>query len=524
MAFTHPGSRGLRTYLLLSGLAAHAAAAAVLLAWMLLFPDHGLGDLLHKAKQRFGDSHPTATALIDATIRVTGLQPASRAAKRTVTLPDFPGPDEWPAQGPQAEGFTRVPYDELGIPQQAAQGPFLLGPDDELVPVRDAKGLLNALKRAKPGQIITLAPGTYHVRRRAIGLGSAGLPGRPIVVRAEHPGDVRIELDTLEGFYVDRPYWVFENLSIHGACGNDSRCEHAFHVVGDAVGTVLRNNELVDFNAPLKVNGLFDAEGDRFPDFGLVHNNNVYNTRVRKTGNPVTLLNINAGNGWVVSANFIADFAKGQSNRISYAAFMKSNSSDGVFERNLVVCHWRLPPEGGVRVGLSFGGGGSGANISRQRSNRTEHTAGIMRNNIIARCPLDVGIYLNKAARTQIYNNALIGTTGIDVRFATSTASIHNNILDGRIADRDGGHHSADNNLGARSCSWFARVFGGCSSADYYQAPLSGDLRVTAVERVIDQGNNDPRRELDFCGNPRHAPTDIGPIEYGAGPLCLPTL
>ena len=118
---------------------------------------------------------------------------------------------------------------------------------------------------------------------------------------------------------------------------------------------LIRNNEMIDFNAPLKVNGLFRGETDRFPDHGLVHNNTVHNIRVRETSNPVSLLNLNAGDGWVVSPNFIADFAKGGGNRVSYAAFMKSNSRNGVFERNLVVCHWRLQPQGGVRIGLSFG-------------------------------------------------------------------------------------------------------------------------------------------------------------------------
>lgn len=54
----------------------------------------------------------------------------------------------------------------------------------------------------------------------------------------------------------------------------------------------------------------------------------------------------------VVEANRISDFEKGGGDTISYAAFLKGNSKDGVFERNLVVCSEHF--SGGVRVGLSF--------------------------------------------------------------------------------------------------------------------------------------------------------------------------
>ncbi|MCK7578179.1 MAG: hypothetical protein MZV65_22195 [Chromatiales bacterium] len=333
-----------------------------------------------------------------------------------------------------------------------------------------------------------------------------------------------LELDTLEGFFVDHSYWVFENLKIRGICSNDSQCKHAFHVVGNAVGTVLRNNELVDFNAALKVNGQFSDHGDRFPDHGLVHNNFVYNTRVRQTDNPVTLLNINAANGWVVSANFIADFAKGAGDRVSYAAFMKSNSQNGVFERNLVVCHWKIMPQSGIRVGLSFGGGGMAARFCRKRDSTIEHTDGIMRNNIIARCPTDVGIYLNKSASTEIYSNLLINTRGIDVRFETSSALIHDNILDGRIAERDGGQFKATNNLLEAKCGLFLQWLGRCGTSYWYANALAGDLRIVLPEKIVSLNNNSERiGESEFCGNSRRYPSALGPIDYGSNQLCFPT-
>src|SRR3546814_10210085 len=70
----------------------------------------------------------------------------------------------------------------------------------------------------------------------------------------------------LEGFRVLAPFWIFENLVIEGTCETDHRCEHAFHIVGDAVGTVIQNNWVTDFNAAVKVNG----KDGRYPDAGII--------------------------------------------------------------------------------------------------------------------------------------------------------------------------------------------------------------------------------------------------------------
>ena len=509
----------LARYLFVSGLLAHLAAAAVLVH----FKSTGVTAhyYVNKVADRLDrDSSPTRH--VARFTRFLLLDSGLLSDPATLSLPSFPGPDAWPAQATRAEGFRRLRFDERGVPLQSSPGPFRPGVADRVIRVTDARSLQRALKAAEAGDVITLEAGVYRFGQRRISLGSGGTPAAPIVVRAERLGDAVLELDTLEGFFVDSPYWLFENLEIRGSCSNDSRCEHAFHVVGEAHGTTLRNNRLIDFNAPLKVNGSFGGGRPRFPDYGLVHNNAVFNTRIRNTGNPVTLLNINAGNGWVVSANFIADFAKGRSDRVSYAAFMKSNSEGGIFERNLVVCHWKLPLDEGVRVGLSFGGGGSSASISRGGSNVVEHSGGIMRHNVIARCPRDVGIYLNRAAGTRIRNNLLVGTRGIDVRFGTSWAFIADNVLDGRIFARDGGSFRATNNLVEESCGWIDRVRGRCGSDYWYAAPLRGDLRLVALETFLGMRRSAEPTGLDFCGRPRPERADIGPLQYGSSALCLP--
>ena len=502
-------------------MATHLAALLIFTVYRAFLPEYEIGEIIEKTRKRFGNDHPAITQA--ATQFLSILQVPVRKNPKDQKLPPFPGPQEWPLHGVIRSGFPAQKYDPRGVPIQASSAGSSSPVSLNTVQVDDVETLLKAVKNAQPGDAITLQPGTYALHGRRISLGGHGIPDAPIYVRAQNFGEVEIELDMLEGFFVDKSYWVFENLKIRGTCADDSDCEHAFHIFGPAIGVTIRNNELTDFNAALKVNGDRREGREIFPDFGLVQNNSLYNTRPRRTSKPSTPLNINSGNGWVVSANFIADFSKGKGNRVSYAAFMKGNSEGGVFERNLIVCHWRLPLDGDIRLGLSLGGGGTGDQFCRKGDCQTEHTGGIIRNNIIARCPADVGIYLNRAAQTQIHNNLLIANVGIDVRFETSSASIHNNIVEGKIRNRDGGIHHADNNVITSECSLFSRWLNSCSVEDLYSAPLAGDFRLRDGTRIVDKGNIDPQGTIDFCGTARNGRPDIGPIEYELIPPCLPT-
>src|SRR3546814_1462175 len=84
-----------------------------------------------------------------------------------------------------------------------------------------------------------------------------------------------------------------------------------------------------------------------------------------------------------------------------------------------------------IRIGFSFGGGGTAQRFCRNNSCTNEHYDGVARSNVIMDCPNDVGIYLNKSKGTLIHNNALINTRGIDVRFAGTSALIVNTVIDG---------------------------------------------------------------------------------------------
>jgi hypothetical protein len=348
------------------------------------------------------------------------------------------------------------------------------------VPVSTVAQLRSAVAAAQPGDVIRLAPGTYRLTS-TLSCNAHGQRGSPIIVRGDPPLAATIESDTLVAFRVDGAHWHFEDLVVRGVCAVDSDCEHAFQVTGDGTDVVLARNRLVDFNAQLKVNATFASDGGvRIPHRGLVEANEVFDTRPRTTSNPVTKLNIDTGDDWVVRDNFLHDFAKNGGNFTSSGSFMKSGGARGVYERNLVVCRGDGQATTDVRIGLSFGGGGTAPQFCFPAFNANvpcsvEHRDGVMRNNVIANCS-DVGIYINRGA----------------------------------IRARDMATFTSMNNVTGVSVGTFASA---------YRAPLTGDLYVTG--NVAPWVGMAPANALvtdDFCQRARGAgPFTVGALEHSLG-------
>jgi hypothetical protein len=312
-------------------------------------------------------------------------------------------------------------------PQGVAAGPGtrrLVASSDEL---------RQAVAAAQPGDLITLLPGVYRIPG-GIAASRAGSAAAPLTVRAEQPGSAVIEFAAIEGFAVTAPWWRFENLAIRGVCAAQGECEHAFHVSGGAHHFAAVNNTIADFNAHFKINGDHNA----FPDHGLIEANTLTNSAPRRTANPVTPVDLVAASDWTIRGNLISDFIKDDGDRISYGAFAKGAGARTLFERNVVLCEQRLQGLPGQRVGLSFGGGGTGKPYCRDRKCITEQDGGTMRANLVASCS-DAGIYVNSGAGSTILDNTVVDTAGVVVRFAESSATLDGNLVDGAIFSRDGG-------------------------------------------------------------------------------------
>jgi hypothetical protein len=340
---------------------------------------------------------------------------------------------------------ARLPALKLG-----AQALDLSKPAGNIILVTSADQARAAIAKANPGDVITFSPGVYQFSGTNISMDRAGREDARIIVRAEVPGTVKLQLSLLEGFYILAPYWTFENLYLQGNCEIQSNCEHAFHVVGNAHHFVARNNTIVDFNAHFKVNML----NQKIPDDGVIEYNSLSNSEVRHTESSVTLVDLVAASHWRIEHNSITDFIKAGSDRISYGVFVKGGGQENRITNNLIICEHHLRGEVGQRVGLSLGGGGTGKAFCRDHRCVTEQDRGIIESNLIMACS-DDGIYLNKAAASRIVKNTLIDTGGIEVRFAESTADVEENLVDGKIRSRDGGLIRSRDNIDTKMLSLF---------------------------------------------------------------------
>ncbi len=385
----------------------------------------------------------------------------------------------------------------LAVGAQAAAAPRTGG---RIVLVASADEARRALGAAAAGDTITFLPGKYRIKG-SIRLHRPGAPGAPVVVRADSPGSVVLELDAGEGFVVGAPWWTFENLDIRGVCARPAWCQHAFHVVGKGAHFVARNNRIADFNAHFKING--DSQG--YPDHGLIEANTLTNTAPRPTHSPVTPIDLVAANGWTVRANLITDFIKDGGDRVSYGAFAKGAASGTVFERNVVICEQTLHGRPGQRVGLSFGGGGTEKPYCRDGKCITEHDGGIMRANLVAGCS-DAGIYVNSGAGTRLLDNTLVDTAGVQVRFPESSAELDGNIIDGPVTQRDGALLRLGDNLDTPVAALYAGLH---RRRALFEAPQLLDLRWrgAAPQRTA------PRPSLDLCGAPRPLARAYGAFE-----------
>ena len=446
------------------------------------------GELIRYAEQRL-EGHDRLQAVA---LPVLGL------IQRQVERPVPPGGLPTLVKGQQASVLWPVSYDRSGVPLPAQPLRQRWVPPVPALRIHTAAEFAVAMAAVLPGQTIEVAPGDYLVDQ-ALQTGHAGTPQAPIVVRAAQPGTVVLRVATVQAFVVNQPYWVFENLTLRSVCTHDGDCEHAFHVVGRARATVLRNNRVEDFNAHIKFNG----EDGHWPDDGLVQFNTLTDNRPRQTDHPVTPIDLVAASGWRVADNLVSGFIKAGGDRVSYGLYMKGAGHGGRVERNLVVCTTRDISQAGVRVGMSFGGGGTVAESCRAARCAAEHIGGVMANNVVAYCN-DFGIDVFRSAGAIVAHNTLVNTAGIDVRRMPASATLIANVLDGRIRARDGGQVSLQSNL----VTYLPAVM---------DAPDRLALRWLSPP---DQVTVKPRVNEDFCADRR------GPMQWpgamGVRPVCSP--
>lgn len=338
-----------------------------------------------------------------------------------------------------------------------------------------APEIISAVNNAKAGDIITVAPGTYELP--GLRMKASGTVQHPIVLRAAKPGTVEFRSAATEFIKISAPDWIVENLDIAGTCGDDSDCEHAFHIVAHADRTIIRDNRIRDYNAHIKGNG----ENGRFPNDVVIENNWFFDTRPRVTDNPIAPVDVVGGSRWMVRGNLIADFAKRldhppmRTDDWSYGIFLKGNSERGMIAGNIVDCDIAAPPTRSIR-GISLGAAGTGPGLCDKGGDcRTEHRQGTIWGNIVLNCPAEPGLYLFQSEDTLVAGNIVVGTAGIAAVGIETNARISGNTLDGAIAVTGGATVTGfKNNV----------ILSGAATRQQYLLPLTGKAPIKGEEAL----------------------------------------
>lgn len=361
--------------------------------------------------------------------------------------------------------------------------------------VASTSELEDAMRRATAGQVIELLSGNYRIDK-TLYTRNAGQNLARITVRAAKANAAILEVGANAGFAVTKPFWTFENLRMVGVCQHDEYCEHAFHVTGEAQNTIIRNNHLEDFSAHIKVNGF----RGNWPDDGELSFNTLINTRPRNTSKPVTPFDLVGASRWLVADNYVANFVKADPKSTAYGLFMKGAGFAGRIERNVVVCTLGDISQPGTRVGISFGGGGSGAAYCRDGACEVEFSGGRAVNNIVAHCN-DFGIDVNRSRNSFIAHNTLINTGGIDVRGTGGSALAYGNLFEGIARARTGGILKTQMNENHGLESYFS----------------AADNLLLHWQKLPEKIPSHEAVPADLCGRPRPDGTLPGALEE-AGP------
>jgi hypothetical protein len=311
--------------------------------------------------------------------------------------------------------------------------------------VNNVVELKEAIATAIPGDVIMLADGEYEFEGKALNLGNPKYllqSDLPIVITSLNFRKSKIRVNSSVGFKITYKNWIISDIVFEGVCDSDARCEHAIHIVGDADNLQILGNDFVNFNAAIKSNGI-DAAGDSerlFPDFVFIQSNRFYNQWPRETTAPVTPIDVVGGEFWTVANNFIADFSRnnGRKSNYTYGAFLKGDSKHGIFNSNFVACAWQVPYFSALdqRVGISFGGGGTGDQFCASGLCEQEHKDGLISDNVIVNCTQSASIYVNDSKHVEIANNVLIGSAGIEIS-RSSDISVKGNSINGKLRKRN---------------------------------------------------------------------------------------
>lgn len=336
-------------------------------------------------------------------------------------------------------------------------------PTGRTTTARTVDDLERAVSRARDGETILLADGTYALRSMI----DFAIPN--VTLRSASGDRTKV---VLHGAGMTKDHvGVALSISASGITVADltvrSVGNHAVQVRGErgASRFTLHNARLLDTGEQL-LKGSTDVRKQVYADDGVVQCSELsYTTHAPSNyTNGVDILNTR---GWTIRDNrFLRIRGPESQGWAAGPAILAWVGAEGtVVERNVVLDSFR-----GIALGLT-----SGADtVSRVGTKGHDHIGGVIRDNIVVNVHAwgDEGIEVNAGRDVVVERNTVFvagaSPWSIGVRFPSGTAQVRNNLTNRRIILRNGGTAVIDANVAEAQAEWFTDV-------------AAGDVRLTAA-------------------------------------------
>lgn len=395
--------------------------------------------------------------------------------------------------------------------------PALPPPAGPVVTVSSVPALQWAVDTATPGLTILVAPGHYELDGASLQITAPG-----VTLRGQGGDREAVVLDgnylTTEIVQVLASNVTVADLTLREAY------DHPIHVMpsGSAAtnGTLVYNVHVVDpGQQAIKVNPL--VPGGPYADAGTVACSHIEMTAAGRaqvrddcyTGG----VDAHAARGWTVRDNVIEGFwcASGLA---EHAVHFWRESRDTTVERNVFRDNAR---------GIGFGMLDSGT-VARAWADvpcpaagggYVDHFGGVARNNAVSALAsgllaseygFDCGVCLWQACGAEALHNTVWSAdpaasfSAVEWRFANTSATVTNNLVNVALRERDGAEAALAGNVTGAAAAWFV----GAASGDLHLAPFAS----AAIDQGVASGVTD---DLDGEPRPRGAAPDVGADETG---------
>lgn len=382
-----------------------------------------------------------------------------------------------PASSPPAAAPTPNPT-PIPAPSPApsvGSSPFSQAVDTEIIPanaiqISNVSQLMSAINSTNGNATFALADGTYTLNQQIW----IGRPNIRIVGKSGNRNAVIIQGTGMTGsvgyiFQVAADGFKLSNVTLQNVTN------HLIQIKGedDADGTIIKNvilrnsyEQLIKGSAAMGTNG--NAIGSSSDN--VLIEDSVFEYTANYAPNYYTAgIDTHFAKNWIVRNNVFKNISS-PGGSISEFAIHFWNGSDGVLiEKNLIINCDR-----GIGIGLA-----------ERQSNQNA----IIRNNMIYHSGsvgifTDVGIYLEYAPNSQVYNNTIIydsavsDRNAIEYRFSTPGLRITNNLSNMAIQPRNGAVATLTSNITNAAMNWFKN-------------PNLGDLHLQSnAAAAINQGSN----------------------------------